>query len=52
MWMGCSFKRQKRLNYVNGLEKVLNKSDHKPNKVWVDKECEFFDSVFKKWLKK
>ena len=31
---------------------VYKRSDHKPNKVWVDKKCEFFDSVFKKWLKK
>ena len=27
------------------------KSDRKPNKIWVDKESEFYNSSFKKWLK-
>ena len=26
-------------------------SNRKPNKIWVDKGSEFFNSSFKKWLK-
>ena len=26
-------------------------SDRKPNKIWVDKGSEFYNSSFKKWLK-
>ena len=35
----------------NAFQKVLDKSGRKPNKVWVDKESEFYNSSFKKWLK-
>ena len=28
----------------------LNKSDCKPNEIWVDKGSDFFNSSFKKWL--
>ena len=30
---------------------VLKKSNCKPNKIWVDKGSEFYNSSFKKWLK-
>ena len=36
---------------VDALQKILDDSDRKPNKVWVDKENEFYNSSFKKWLK-
>ena len=36
---------------VHAFQKVLNKSDRKPNKIWVDKGSEFYNSSFKKWLK-
>ena len=31
--------------------KVLDKSECKPNKIWVDKGSEFYNSSVKKWLK-
>ena len=32
-------------------KKILNDSDRKPNKIWVDKGSEFYNNCFKKWLK-
>ena len=29
----------------------MKESDRKPNKIWVDKGTEFYNSSFKKWLK-
>ena len=36
---------------VNAFQKTLKESDRKPNKIWVDKGSEFYNSSFKKWLK-
>ena len=44
-------KYKKGVSIVNGFQKVLNKSGHKTNKIWVDKGSEFCNSSFKKWLK-
>ena len=41
-------KDRKGLTIVNAFQKVLIKSDHKPNKIWVDEGSEFFNSSFKK----
>ena len=30
----------------------MKKPNRKPNKIWVDKGSEFYNSHFKKWLKK
>ena len=30
---------------------MSKKSKRKPNKIWVDEESEFYNSLFKKWLK-
>ena len=49
--MGCSFERQKGCKYCKCFPKVLSKSDSKPNKIWVDKGSEFYNSSFIKWLK-
>ena len=35
---------------VNEFQKVLDKSDRKPNKIWVGRGSEFYNSSFKKWL--
>ena len=35
---------------VNAFQKILDKSGHQPNKIWVDKGSEFYNSSFKKWL--
>ena len=43
-------KTKKRANFVNVFQKVLDKLDCKPNKIWIDKRNEFYDSSFKKWF--
>ena len=39
------------MTIVNEFQKFLNKSDPKPNKIWVDKSGQFWNNSFKKWLK-
>ena len=36
---------------VNGFKKILDTSKRKPNKIWVDHGSEFYDKVFKDFLK-
>ena len=33
---------------VDAFQKILDDSDRKPNKIWVDKESEFYNNFFKK----
>ena len=44
-------KDKKGVSVVNAFQKILNESDRKPNKIWLDKGSEFYNSSFKKWLK-
>ena len=44
-------KDKKGASIVNALQKILKKSDRKPNKIWVDKGSKFYNNSFKKWLK-
>ena len=44
-------KGKKGISIVNAFQKILDKSGRKPNKIWVDKGSEFYNSSFKKWLK-
>ena len=44
-------KDKKGVSIVNAFQKILDKSAQKPNKTWVDKGSEFYNSSFKKWLK-
>ena len=39
------------LSIVNPFQSILKKSNTKPNKIWVDKGSEFYNSLLKKWLK-
>ena len=39
------------MTIANAFQKILDKSGRKENKIWVDKESEFYNSSFKKWLK-
>ena len=39
------------VSIVDALQKILDDSDRKPNKIWVDKENEFYNNSFKKWFK-
>ena len=44
-------KDKKGISIANAFQIILKKSNRKPNKIWVDKETEFYNSFFKKWLK-
>ena len=42
---------KKGTSIVNAFQSILKKSNRKPNKIWVDHGSEFYNSVFKKFLK-
>ena len=44
-------KDKKGASIVNAFQSMSKKSKRKPNKIWVDEESEFYNSLFKKWLK-
>ena len=44
-------KIKKGISNLNAFQKILKESKRKPNKIWVDKESEFYNHSFKKWLK-
>ena len=44
-------KDKKSVSIVDAFQKILDDSNRKPNKIWVDKGSEFYNSSFKKWLK-
>ena len=44
-------KDKKGVTIVDAFQKILDDSDRKPNKIWVDKESEFYNNSFKKWLR-
>ena len=36
---------------VEGFKKIVNESNRQPHKIWVDQGSEFYNKVFKNWLK-
>ena len=40
-------KDKKGVSIVDAFQKILDKSGRKPNKIWVDKGSEFYNSSFK-----
>ena len=42
----------KRITITNAFPKILDESNHKPNKIWVDKGSEFYNRSMKLWLEK
>ena len=44
-------KDKKGVSIVNAFQSILDKSGRKPNKICVDQGSEFYNDVFKKWLK-
>ena len=44
-------KNKKGENIVNAFQSNFEKSNRKPNKIWVDQGSEFYNNVFKKFLK-
>ena len=49
--MGYSFEDKKGTSIVDAFQKILDRSERKPNKIWLDKGSEFYNSSFKKGLK-
>ena len=48
-------KDKKGVSIVNAFQSILKNSielhfNRKPNKIWVDKDAEFYNNSFKKWL--
>ena len=43
-----SLKDKKGISIVDAYQKILDDSNRKPNKMWVDKGSEFYNSSFKK----
>ena len=44
-------KGKKSASMVDAFQKILDRSERKPNKIWVHKGSEFYNNSFKKWLK-
>ena len=44
-------KDKKGVSIVTAFQGILNRSNRKPNKIWVDKSSEFYNASFKKWLR-
>ena len=45
-------KDKKGVTTVNAFQSILNSSKRKPNKLWVDKGSEFYNTSMKSWLEK
>ena len=45
-------KDKKSIAITNAFQKILDISNRKPNKVWVDKGSEFYNRSMKSWLEK
>ena len=43
---------KKRITITNASQNILNESNRKPNKIWVDKGSEFYNRSMKLWLDK
>ena len=41
---------KKGITIINAFQKVLNESNQKPSKIWVDKGSEFYNRSMKSWL--
>ena len=45
-------KDKKGFTITNAFQKILNRSNRKLNKIWVDKDSEFYNRSIKSWLEK
>ena len=45
-------KDKKEITITNAFQNILDESNHKPNKIWVDKDSEFYNRSMKSWLEK
>ena len=46
-----TLKNKKGFSIIDAFQKILDDSNGKPSKIWVDKGSEFYYNSFKKWLK-
>ena len=44
-------KDKRGVSIADAFQKILDNSERKPNKIWVDKGSKFYNTSFKKWLK-
>ena len=44
-------KDKKGVSIVNAFQKIFKESNRKPKIIWVDKESEFYNYSFQKWLR-
>ena len=44
-------KDKKDVAIINAFQSIFDKSKRKPKKIWTDQGSEFYNNVFKKWLK-
>ena len=51
MWV-ISLKDKKGTAITNGFQKILNESNRKPNKIWVDRGSELYNRSMKSWQEK
>ena len=45
-------KDEKGVSIVDAFQNILDDSNRKPNKIWVNKGSKFYNNSFKNWLKK
>ena len=45
-------KDKKGITITNDFQNILNESNRKPNKIWVEKGSEFYNRSIKSWLDK
>ena len=45
-------KDKKGVSIINAFQNILKKSNRRPNKIWVDKDSEFYNRSMKSWLEK
>ena len=43
-------KDKKGITITNAYQRILDKSNHKPKKIWVDKGSEFYNRSMKSWI--
>ena len=48
--MGCPFNRQKISSVVDAFKKIISQG-RMPNKIWVDESSEFYNDLFKRFLR-
>ena len=46
------WKDKKDIAFTYNFQKILDESNHKPNKIWLDKSWEFYNISMESWLEK